>query len=181
MLKSLYTLLPANLFNRASSLLLWEAPSYASINARRLFVHKYPPLSIARYSFIQLSDLESCRVKTTYTTFDTAAYDSNLGSLRRESEALATAPLRHCATAPLRHCATAPLRHCATAPLRHCATAPLRHCATAPLRHCATAPLRHCATAPLRHCATAPLQSLIEDRIDTHSSLLWLYISQAEV
>ena len=29
--------------------------------------YTYPPLSIARYSFIQLSELEQCRVKTTLT------------------------------------------------------------------------------------------------------------------
>ena len=47
-----------------------------------------PPLSIARYSFIQLSGLEQCRVKTFAQGFNTAAQDSNPGSLSRESEAL---------------------------------------------------------------------------------------------
>ena len=47
--------------------------------------------------------------------FDAATQHSNPGSLSRESEVPATAPLRHNATAPLRHCATAPQRHCATA------------------------------------------------------------------
>ena len=64
-----------------------------AINLRRLLVHKYSPLSIARYSFIQLSELEQCRVKKLARGFNTAAQDSNPGSLSRESEAL---PLSHC-------------------------------------------------------------------------------------
>ena len=67
---------------------------YATINARRLLVHIYPPLSIARYSFIQLSELEQFRVKKLAQGFNTAAHDSNPGSRNRESEAL---PLSHCA------------------------------------------------------------------------------------
>ena len=35
----------------------------AAINARILFVHKYPPLSIARNSFRKLSELDQSRVK----------------------------------------------------------------------------------------------------------------------
>ena len=54
----------------------------------------YPPLSIARYSFIQLSELVQCRVKKLVQGFNTAAQDSNPGSRSRESEAL---PLSHCA------------------------------------------------------------------------------------
>ena len=73
--------------------------------------------------------------ETTCSRFNTAAQDSNTGSLSREFGGLATAPLRHCATAPLRHCATAPLRHCVTAPLRHCTSVLLCHCATVPLRY----------------------------------------------
>ena len=57
-----------------------------------LFIHNYPPLPVDRYSFIQLSELEQCRVKI---RFHTAAEDSNVGSLSRESEVL---PQRHCAT-----------------------------------------------------------------------------------
>ena len=57
---ALYSL--ADLFNRRPSWLLWEAFSHAAI-LRRLLVHKYSSLSIARYSFIQLSELEQCRVK----------------------------------------------------------------------------------------------------------------------
>ena len=55
--------------------------------------YKYPPLPIARYSFIQLIELEQCR-ETTCPRFDTVAQDSNPGSRSRESEALATGPLR---------------------------------------------------------------------------------------
>ena len=56
--------------------------------------YTYPPLSIARYSTIQLNELEQCRVKKLAQCFITAAQDSNPGSLSRESEAL---PLSHCA------------------------------------------------------------------------------------
>ena len=56
--------------------------------------YTYPPLSIARYSFIQLRELEQCRVNTFAQGFNTAAQDSNPGSRSRESEAL---PLSHCA------------------------------------------------------------------------------------
>ena len=146
--KDFYTLIPGRpgQLNTSSA-----SRSHAAINARRLFVHNYPPVSVARTSFTQLSEGAQCRV----TKFAQCLQRIEIRVLLVESPKLQA--LRHCATAPLRHCATAPLRHCATAPLRHCATAPLRHCAIAPLRHCATAPLRHCATAPLHHCATAPL------------------------
>ena len=49
---------------------------------------------MARYLFIQLSELEQCRVKTLAQGFNTTAQDSNPGSLRRKSEGLA---LSHCA------------------------------------------------------------------------------------
>ena len=55
--------------------------------------YTYPPLSIARYSFIQLSELEQCRVKKLSQGFNTAAQDSNPGSLSQESGGL---PLSHC-------------------------------------------------------------------------------------
>ena len=42
--------------------------------------YTYPSLSIARYSFIQLSELEQCRVKKLAHGFNTAAQDSNPGS-----------------------------------------------------------------------------------------------------
>ena len=41
------------------------------INAQRLFVHKYPPLSITSYFFIQLSELQQCRVNKTCPRFNT--------------------------------------------------------------------------------------------------------------
>ena len=53
----------ADVFNLTPSRLLWETSSHAAVNAQRLFIYKYPPMSIARYSFIQLSELEQCRVK----------------------------------------------------------------------------------------------------------------------
>ena len=87
-----------DLFTHTPSRLLWEASSQEGCS------YTYPPLSIARYSCIQLSELEPCRVKG----FNTAAQDSNPGSRSRESGAL---PLRHCAL-PLSHCAL-PLSHCA--------------------------------------------------------------------
>ena len=45
-----------DLFNQTPSQLLWDASNqiYVTINARRLFV-QYPPLSIARYNFLQLN------------------------------------------------------------------------------------------------------------------------------
>ena len=49
---------------------------------------------IASYSFIQLSELEQCRVNKLAQCFNTAAQDSNPGSRSRESEAL---HLSHCA------------------------------------------------------------------------------------
>ena len=57
--------------------------------------YTYPPLSIARYSFIQLLELEQRRVIKLAQGFNTAAQYSNLGSLSRESDAL---PLSHGAT-----------------------------------------------------------------------------------
>ena len=56
--------------------------------------YTYPPLSIVRYSFIQLSELDQCRVKKLAQGFNTAAQGSNPGPLSRESETL---PLSHCA------------------------------------------------------------------------------------
>ena len=57
--------------------------------------YTYPPLSRARYSFTQLSELEQRTVKKLAKRFNTAAQDSNLGPISRESEAL---PLSHCAS-----------------------------------------------------------------------------------
>ena len=61
---------------------------YATINARRLLVH-----ISTRYSFIQLSELEQCRVKTLAQVHNAAAQDSNPAFRSRESETL---PLSHC-------------------------------------------------------------------------------------
>ena len=61
--------------------------------SRRLCVHKYSSLYIARFSFIQPSKLEQCRVKKTSLTFSTAAHDSKPDPLSRKSDAL---PLSHC-------------------------------------------------------------------------------------
>ena len=74
----------ADRFNQISSR-LW----------RRLFVHKYQPLSIVSYSFKQLSELEQCRVIEPYPRFHTAAQYLNLGSFSREPETL---PLSQCLT-----------------------------------------------------------------------------------
>ena len=63
---------------------------HATINVRKA-------LSIARYSFIQLSELEQCRVKKLAQGFNTAAQDSNPGSLSRDSGGL---PLSHCTLLP---------------------------------------------------------------------------------
>ena len=50
-----------DLFTRTPSRLLWEASSHMLQLMRHGCSYTYPPLSIARYSFIQL---EHCRVKT---------------------------------------------------------------------------------------------------------------------
>ena len=53
----------ADLFTQTPSQLLWEASSHMLQLIREGCSYTYPPLSIARYSFIQLSELEQCRVK----------------------------------------------------------------------------------------------------------------------
>ena len=50
--------------------------------------YTYPPLFIVRYSFIQLSELEQCRVKKLAQGFNPAAQYSYTGSRSRESEAV---------------------------------------------------------------------------------------------
>ena len=82
-----------DLFTQTPSRLLWEASSHLLQLMREGCSYTYPPLSIARYSFIQLSELEQCRVKKLAQNFNTAAQDSNPGSHSRESESL---PLSHC-------------------------------------------------------------------------------------
>ena len=66
----------AGMFNQTPSRVLGEASSHVTINARRLFVHKHPLLSIARYSLIQLSELEHYRVKKTCQWFEDLNLDS---------------------------------------------------------------------------------------------------------
>ena len=83
-----------DLFTQTPSQLLWEASSHMLQLMCEGCSYTYPPLSIFRFSFIQLSELEQCRVKKLAQGFNTAAQDSNPGSRSRESEAL---PLSHCA------------------------------------------------------------------------------------
>ena len=86
-----------DLFTQTPSRLLWEASSHMLQLMCEGCSYTYPPLSIARYSFIQLSELEQGRVKKLARGFNTATQDSNTGSRSRESEAL---PLSHCALLP---------------------------------------------------------------------------------
>ena len=81
----------ADLFNQTPSQLLWEASSYVLQLMREGCSYTYPPLSIAKYSFIQLSGLEQCRVKKRIQDSNTVAQDSNPGPLSREA-----LPLSHC-------------------------------------------------------------------------------------
>ena len=83
-----------DLFNQTPSGLLWEASNYMLQLMCERCSYTYTPLSLARYSFIQLSEQEQYRVKKIAQGFNTAAQDSNPGSHSRESEAL---PLSHCA------------------------------------------------------------------------------------
>ena len=76
----------ADQFNQTPSQRFWEASSHMLQLMREDC--SYPTLSIARCSFIQLSELEKCRVKKLAQGFSTAAQDSNVGSLSRESEVL---------------------------------------------------------------------------------------------
>ena len=58
-----FTLHPlADLFIPRPFQLLWEAFSHAAITAQRLFIHISTTVFIARYSFIQLSELKLCGV-----------------------------------------------------------------------------------------------------------------------
>ena len=84
-----------DLFTQTPSRLLWEASSHM-LQLMHEGSYTYPPLSMARYSFIQLSELEQCRVKKPAWGFNTTAQDSNPGCCSRESVAL-DLPLSHCA------------------------------------------------------------------------------------
>ena len=77
-----------DLFTQTPSRLLWEASSHMLQLMREGCSYTYPPLSMASYSVIQLSELEQCRVKQLAEGFNTAAQDSNPGSRSRDSEAL---------------------------------------------------------------------------------------------
>ena len=59
---------------------------YTTMNARRYLVHIHPPLPIARYSCIQLSELEQSSVNKVTQGLNTAAHDWNTGPLSRESD-----------------------------------------------------------------------------------------------
>ena len=62
-----------DLFTQTPSRLLWEASSHMLQLMHEGCSYTYSPLSIARYSFIQLSVLEQCRVKKLAQSYDTAA------------------------------------------------------------------------------------------------------------
>ena len=62
-----------DLFTHTPSRLLWEAPSHMLQLMREGCSYTYPPLSIVRYSFKQLSELGQCRVKKLAQGFNTAA------------------------------------------------------------------------------------------------------------
>ena len=77
-----------DLFTQPPPRLLWEISSHMLQLMREGCSYTYPPLSIVRYSFIQPSELEQCRIKKLAQSFNTAAQNSNPGSRSRESEAL---------------------------------------------------------------------------------------------
>ena len=62
-----------DLFTQTPSRLLWEASSHMLQLMREGCSYTYPPPSVARCSFIQLSELEQCRVKKLAQGFNTAA------------------------------------------------------------------------------------------------------------
>ena len=62
-----------DLFTQTPSRLLWEASSHMLQLMCEGCSYTYPPLSIVRYSFKQLSELEQCRVKKLAQGFNTAA------------------------------------------------------------------------------------------------------------
>ena len=62
-----------DLFTQTPSRLLWEASSHMLQLMREGCSYTYPPLSIVRYSFKQLRELEQCRVKKLAHGFNTAA------------------------------------------------------------------------------------------------------------
>ena len=77
----------ADLFTQTPSQLLWEASSHMLQWMHEDCSYTYPPLSIARYSFIQLSERRQKSEKHAQG-LNTAAQDLNPGPLSSESEAL---------------------------------------------------------------------------------------------
>ena len=65
-----------DLFTQTPSWLLWEASSHRLQFMREGGSYTYPPLSIVRYSFIQLSELEQYALNKLSQGFNTAAHDS---------------------------------------------------------------------------------------------------------
>ena len=84
-----------DLFTQTPSRLLWVASSHMLKLMHEGCSYTYSPLYLARHSFIQLSELEQCRVKKLAHGFNTTAQDSNPGPLSRESKALLGAPALH--------------------------------------------------------------------------------------
>ena len=84
-----------NLFTQTPLRPLWEASSHMLQLMGEGCSYTYPPLSVARYPFIHLSELEQCRVKKRAQGFNTAAQDSNPGSGSRESKALSLSNCAH--------------------------------------------------------------------------------------
>ena len=62
-----------DLFTQTPSRLLWEASGHMLQLMREGCSYTYPPLSITGYSFIQMSELEQCRVTKLAQGFNTAA------------------------------------------------------------------------------------------------------------
>ena len=81
-----------DIFNQTPSQRLWEASSLMLQLMCEGCSYRYAPLSVANYSFIQLSELEQCRMKKHVQGFNAAAKDSKPGCLSREFLAL---PLSH--------------------------------------------------------------------------------------
>ena len=84
-----------DLFTQTPSRLLWEASRHMVQLMREGCAHPYPPLSIStRYSFIQLGELEQCRMKNKCVQgFTTAAQYSDPGSCSPTPEPLGSNPL----------------------------------------------------------------------------------------
>ena len=53
----------------------------AAITVLRLLTHTFPPISIVRYSFIELKEPKQCEEKEIAIFFERQLHDSNLWSL----------------------------------------------------------------------------------------------------